>query len=110
MKAWLQKMNANQEQIIAKMDAHQDRMDSRLEKLEACLEKAEDTNFEANPEEIESEAEHEEVRTEEAVYGPAFSRKAPRSVGEADPGQWCVPEEVGSRPQKDDLPCHSCTA
>jgi hypothetical protein len=43
------------------------RMDSHLEKMEACLGKTEATDFEANPEEIESEAVHEEVPKEGAA-------------------------------------------
>jgi hypothetical protein len=37
------------------------RMDSQLEEMEAHLEKTEATDLEANPEQIESKVEHEEV-------------------------------------------------
>jgi hypothetical protein len=53
------------------MEAHHERMmtktDSQLEKMKACLGKTEAADLEANPEEIESEAEHEEVPKEEAA-------------------------------------------
>jgi hypothetical protein len=57
--------------MLAKLDAHHKRMmtrmDSKLEKMEACLGKTEATDLEANPEEMESEAEHEVVPKEEAA-------------------------------------------
>jgi hypothetical protein len=57
--------------MLAKLDAHHERvmagMDSQLEKLEVCLGKTEVADLEANSEEIESEAEHEEVPKEEAA-------------------------------------------
>jgi hypothetical protein len=43
------------------------RVDSHLEKMEACLGKTETMDLEANPEEIESDAVHEEVPKEEAA-------------------------------------------
>jgi hypothetical protein len=59
------------EEMLAKLDAHHEkmmaRMDCQLEKMEACLEKMEATDLEANPEEIESKADHEEVPKEEAA-------------------------------------------
>jgi DNA repair exonuclease SbcCD ATPase subunit len=61
----LAKMEANQEKMMAKLDAGHNRtmarMDSKLETMEACLGETEATNLEASPEEIEFEAEHEEV-------------------------------------------------
>jgi hypothetical protein len=42
-------------------------MDSQIEEMEFCLEKTEATDLEANPEEIESDLEHEEVPIEEAA-------------------------------------------
>jgi hypothetical protein len=46
--------------MMAKLDAHHERM-------MACLGKSEDMDFEANPEEIKSVAEHQEVTVEEAA-------------------------------------------
>jgi hypothetical protein len=43
------------------------RMDSQLEKMEACLGNTEATDLEANQEEIDSEAEHEEFPKEEVA-------------------------------------------
>jgi hypothetical protein len=43
------------------------RMNFQLEKVEACLGKTEATKLDANPEEIEAEAKHDEVRTEEVA-------------------------------------------
>jgi hypothetical protein len=58
------------EEMLAKLDAHYERMmtrmDSQLEEMDACLEK-EATDLEANPEEIESEAVHEDVPKNEAA-------------------------------------------
>jgi hypothetical protein len=55
----------------AKLDAHHERilarMDYQLKKMEACLEKTEVADLETNPEEIESEEEHEEVPKEGAT-------------------------------------------
>jgi hypothetical protein len=60
-----ERMEATQGKMFAKIDAHHERMmarmDYQLKKMEACLEKMEST------EEIESEAEHEEVCKEEAA-------------------------------------------
>jgi hypothetical protein len=71
-------------------------------------------NKESTSEEREVPKEEAAVKTvksiEEAAWGPESSRRAPRSAEEADPGQWWVPEEVGRRLQRDDSPCHSCTA
>jgi hypothetical protein len=57
------------EEMLAKLDAHNERMmarmDSLLEEMEACLGK-EATDLEENPEE-ESEAVHEVVPKEEAA-------------------------------------------
>jgi hypothetical protein len=57
--------------MMAKLDAHHEsmmeRMDSQLEEMEACLEKTEATALEANPEDTESESEHQEVPNEVAV-------------------------------------------
>jgi hypothetical protein len=65
-----EEMGASQE-MLAKLDAHHERMmarmDSQLEKMEACLGKTEATDLKANPEEIESEVEHEEVPKEESA-------------------------------------------
>jgi hypothetical protein len=71
--AWTE---AIQEEIIAEIDAHQERMRVSVnawwkemtacqEATEACLGKTEATNLLASPEEIESEVEHEEVPKEE---------------------------------------------
>jgi hypothetical protein len=113
---------AIQEEIIAQMDAHQERMGASVnawrkemmacqEVMEAYLESKEPT-----PEEMKSVAVHEvvpkeeaEVETSGAVWGPASSCKALRSAEETDPGQWWFPEEVGHYPRMVDLPCHSCT-
>jgi hypothetical protein len=64
-----EEMRAGQEllkqEMLAKLDAHHERMtakmDTQLKKIEACLEKAEAKVLEANPEEIDSESEHQEV-------------------------------------------------
>jgi hypothetical protein len=69
------KLGPHQEEIrtnvIAKLDTHHERMmarmDSQLQKMETCREKTNATDLEANPEEIESEVEHEEVPKEEAA-------------------------------------------
>jgi hypothetical protein len=72
------KIDAIQEGMYAKLDAHHERMmammDSHLEKMEAMVnvfeerfKKMETTDLEANPEERESKAEHEEVPKEEAA-------------------------------------------
>jgi hypothetical protein len=59
------------EEMLGKLDAYHERMiarmDSWLEQMEVCLGKMEATDFEANPEEKESEADHEEVPEEEAA-------------------------------------------
>jgi hypothetical protein len=68
------KMDAIQEMLAkveAKVEAHHERMvakmDIQLEKMEACLGATEAVDLEANPEEIESEVEYEEVPKEEAA-------------------------------------------
>jgi hypothetical protein len=43
------------------------RMDFQVKKMETCIEKTEAKDFEANPEEIESKSEHQEVPNEEAA-------------------------------------------
>jgi hypothetical protein len=57
-----------QREMLSKMEAHHERMmvrlDSRLEKLEGCLGKTEASDLGATTEEIEPEAEHEEVAKE----------------------------------------------
>jgi hypothetical protein len=107
------------EEMPAKLDAHHEsmmaRMNSQLMKMKACLGKTEAMDLEANPEETESEVEHEEVpkeevaveSTEEEAWGPESSHRAPRSVKEMDPGQWWVPEEVGCCSQADDTLCRA---
>jgi hypothetical protein len=64
-------METNQEKMMAKLDARHERMvtrmDSQLENREACLEKTEVVELEANPEETETESEHQEVPNEEAA-------------------------------------------
>jgi hypothetical protein len=70
---WISKTrtNAIQEEIIAKMDAHQERMRASVnawwKKMMACLGKTVATNLLASPEEIEFKAENEEVPKEEAA-------------------------------------------
>jgi hypothetical protein len=71
----LREMRASQEllkeEILAKLHACHERMmarmDFQLEKMEACLGNMESTDLEADPEEIESKVEHEEVPKEEAA-------------------------------------------
>jgi hypothetical protein len=116
-----------QEGIITKMDTHQERMGTSInawqkemmacqEATEACLESKEPTSGE-----IESVAVHGEVPKEEGAvktvrarkkwYGdPAPSCNVPPTAEKMDPGQYWVPEEVVRCPQRDDSPCHSCTA
>jgi hypothetical protein len=61
----------NHDKMMARLDAHHERMmarmDSQVEKVEACQEKTETMDLEANPEEIGSESEHQEVPSEEAA-------------------------------------------
>jgi hypothetical protein len=67
----LAKMEINQERMDGKSDAHYEnvmvRMDSQLQKMEACLRKTKVMNLEANPEEIESEEEHEVLKKQVTV-------------------------------------------
>jgi hypothetical protein len=57
--------------MLARMEVHHVRimakMDAQLEEIEALLGKTDAMNLEASPEEIESEAENEEVPKEEAA-------------------------------------------
>jgi hypothetical protein len=59
------------EEMLGKLDCHHEmtmaRMSSQLEKIDACPGKAEATDLEANPEETESEEEHEEVPKEKTI-------------------------------------------
>jgi hypothetical protein len=59
------------EEMLAKLDAIHERMmaqmDSHLKKMKVCLGKTEAMDAEANPEETESEAEHQEVSKQEAT-------------------------------------------
>jgi hypothetical protein len=84
--------------------------------MEACLESKEPTS-----EEIESEAEHEEVPKEEAAaetFGALkkwhgdqhLAVKVLWSGEEMDPRQWWAPEEAGSHLQRDEPPCYPCMA
>jgi hypothetical protein len=72
-------MTASHKEMLAKVEAKQVRMMARmdywLEKIEACLGKTEATNLDANPEEIESKAMHEEVPKEEAAVKPVKALK-----------------------------------
>jgi hypothetical protein len=82
-------------------------------KCQPCLESEEPTSAG-----IESIAGREEVptghsencqSTEGAVCGLASSHRMLPIAKEMDPGCLWVPGEIGSRPQRDDPPCHSCT-
>jgi hypothetical protein len=42
--------------------------------------------------------------------GPASSCRVQLIAKETATGRWCVPEDVGCRSQRDDLPCHSYTS
>jgi hypothetical protein len=59
------------EEMLAQLDAHHERMmartNSQLEKMEACLGKTKAMDLETNPEETESEVEHEEVPKEDTA-------------------------------------------
>jgi hypothetical protein len=60
MKANRKEMRTGHKEMMAKLDAHHERM-------MACLGKTEATDLEANPEDMESGAEHREVPKEEAA-------------------------------------------
>jgi hypothetical protein len=105
--------------MLAKIDARHERMMVRMDsQLESCLEKTEAMDLEANPEEIESEAKHEEIPKEEVTVETFGVQKewcgawhlALPTAEETDQGQWWVREEVGCHPQRDATPSHSCTA
>jgi hypothetical protein len=68
--ASLREIRANEEEMKEGINSGQAEKKSTvsaiLEKTEACLGKTEATDLEANPQEIESEAEHEEVPKKEA--------------------------------------------
>jgi hypothetical protein len=57
-------METNREKMVAKLDAHHERMMARMN---SQLENTEATDLEANPEEIQSKTEREEVPKEEAA-------------------------------------------
>jgi DNA-binding GntR family transcriptional regulator len=75
MDAKQETIDASQKRLEAKIDSHHEKlraiMRSDKEKMEdmmeAYLENTEATNLEANPEEIESESEHQEVLKEEGA-------------------------------------------
>jgi hypothetical protein len=73
------------EEMLAKMEANQDRMmvemDSQLQKMDACLGQTEATDLEANPEEIRSDAVHEEVPKENAVVKTIRAQKKQHGGG-----------------------------
>jgi hypothetical protein len=107
-------IDANQEEMKATVSTILQKMKFWLEQTKACPEKRE-----ANPEGMKSIEEHQEVPrgcsencqfTEEAVWEPASSRRAPSRAEKMDPGCSWFPEEVGCHPQTNDSPCHSCTA
>jgi hypothetical protein len=64
-------LELQKEKMLVKLDVHHERMmvkvDFQLEKMEASLEKTEATYLEANPEEIKSKSELQEVPNEEAT-------------------------------------------
>jgi hypothetical protein len=87
------KINANQEQTIAKVDAWLEEMKAWRKEMTDCLENKEPTSGE-----VESMVVHEHVpkeeaamktvkSTEEAAWGLASSRRAPRPAEEMDPGR-----------------------
>jgi hypothetical protein len=54
--------------MLARMDSYLEKMEATVDVFKEKLEKMDTTDSEANPEEIESEAEHEEVpKGEDAV-------------------------------------------
>jgi hypothetical protein len=57
-------MEASREKMMAKLDAHHERM---MFRMNSQLEKMEATDLEANPEEMQSKVEHEEVPKEEVT-------------------------------------------
>jgi hypothetical protein len=103
LKAMQQKMDANQKEMKenikinqAKADANLKEiraiqehrkeemmagMDSKLENMDACLGRTETTDQEANPEEKEYEAEHEEVPKEEAAVKTVGALKKRLGIG-----------------------------
>jgi hypothetical protein len=89
---------------------------ARQEETEACLESKDPTSVQIESVAVQEEAPKEEAAVEtfgalkERHGRPASRRTAQPATDETDPGQWWVPEEVGRRLQRDDPPCHSCTA
>jgi hypothetical protein len=64
---------------------------------EACLEKTVVTDSEANPEEIDSESEYQEVSKEESLVETIRAlkdRRAPPAAEEMEPGRSWIPEEA----------------
>jgi hypothetical protein len=100
-------MNASHERIGVLMEVNQEATVAYPEMLKGK---------EPSSEEIKFEVMHEEVPKEGAAVksfgtlGSASSCTAPRKAEGTDPEQWWVPEEIGSRPEKDYLPCGSCMA
>jgi hypothetical protein len=93
------------QEIIAKMDAHQERMGASTnawrkeptacqEGMEACLESKEPSSVEIEPVAVHEEVPEENAAvktvksTEEAVWGPASRRSAQPTAAETDPGHW----------------------
>jgi hypothetical protein len=106
------------QEIIAKMDAHQERMGVSVnawrkettashETTETCLESKEQTAavHEVVP---KDEASAKTVRALKKRYGDRHLALGRRRE-ETDPRRWWLLKKVGRRPQ-DDPPCHYCTA
>jgi hypothetical protein len=102
------RMEANKEDMLAEISARMDAshkktmfmLDAHHERIMASLRKMEATNFKADPEEMESVTQHQEVPNEEAAWGPEASCRAmQRDIGN-DPRRWWIREEVGFRLQE----------
>jgi hypothetical protein len=104
-----QEIRAHQEHLMAMLNAHHERM-------MACLGKTEATDLKANPEEMESESEHQEVPQEVAAVKSLGTMKKQHLASscrvlweakETDLRRLWILEEVCCHLQEDDLPCRS---
>jgi hypothetical protein len=96
------------------------KMKSWREEMKTCVVEVEATDLETNPEEKEPVAGQQVVPKEETAVKTVRAlksgtettcrRRAPPTTEKLDPGQWWVAEEICRRLQKDDPPCHCCTA
>jgi hypothetical protein len=99
-----------EEEILAKMDAHQERMGASKNAWRKETTAYQEATQSKEPTFVKtvSAMMHEKVPKEEAAVKPI------KSTGEAvwgpEPGRWYIPEEVGRRLQRGDPTCQSSTA